>query len=468
MFWSVLLFLLWGATHAGALFSAARVWWTSEIYSHCFFVLPACCFIAWRERTRVQDVPLLPDWRVLPLLAAVEMVGLVGAAGGVAVLQHVAAFTALPLLYWMMFGSFFARQLWFPLLFVMACVPLGDQFIPQLQDVTATLAVGLLDLTPIPVFRSGLFIEIPNGRFHVAEACSGVSFLVASLAFGAFFAYVSYHRSTPRVAFFVLSAIVPILANGVRVFGLIVIGHVSDMELAVGVDHLIYGWVFFALILLILVSLGNRFADRNLIWESDGHGFSAPPISSSKLRPALGAASVVMVGILVWRLLAVPTPIAPGAALDETPLPPWWPDWRPVFHGADAVRYEKLEDFGQVVYLYRVDYEQSREGAELVSSNHRLSDEAYSRVAFEELVVPGGRARLVELVSSRGRHLLTLSWYQIGTRKFASPGVAKLHQARELLIEGRGRGAFVAIALDGELEDIEARTQLLHVVEGLN
>ena len=43
-----------------------------------------------------------------------------------------------------------------------------------------------------------------------------------------------------------LSIVVPIVANGGRAYMIVMIGHLSGMKLAVGADHLVYGWVFSA------------------------------------------------------------------------------------------------------------------------------------------------------------------------------------------------------------------------------
>ncbi|MBB1127240.1 exosortase C-terminal domain/associated protein EpsI, partial [Thiospirillum jenense] len=53
------------------------------------------------------------------------------------------------------------------------------------------------------------------------------------------------------------SIVVPILANGVRAYLIVMIAHWTDMQFAIGVDHLIYGWVFFGLVMFLLFALGH-------------------------------------------------------------------------------------------------------------------------------------------------------------------------------------------------------------------
>ena len=80
----------------------------------------------------------------------------------------------------------------------------------------------------------------------MAEACSGVSFFIASFVIGSLYAYLNLVSAKRRLAFVAISLIFPILANIVRVYGIILIAYWTDMEHAAGADHLIYGWFFFA------------------------------------------------------------------------------------------------------------------------------------------------------------------------------------------------------------------------------
>jgi hypothetical protein len=57
------------------------------------------------------------------------------------------------------------------------------------------------------------------------------------------------------------SIALPILANGLRAYAIVMIGHLSNMKLAVGVDHLIYGWIFFGVMLVIMFAIGILWAD---------------------------------------------------------------------------------------------------------------------------------------------------------------------------------------------------------------
>jgi exosortase len=111
---------------------------------------------------------------------------------------------------------------------------------------TADATVFGLRLSGIPVYHEGQHLVIPSGSWAVVEACSGVRYLIASLTVGTLFAYLTYQSLKRRLIFVALSIIVPVIANWARAYMIVMLGHLSGNKLAVGVDHLIYGWVFSA------------------------------------------------------------------------------------------------------------------------------------------------------------------------------------------------------------------------------
>ncbi|MCX8006462.1 MAG: exosortase, partial [Burkholderiaceae bacterium] len=126
---------------------------------------------------------------------------------------------------------------------------------------TADFTVLALKLTGIPVYREGNYFMIPSGQWSVVEACSGLRYLIASLMVGVLFAHLMYVSRRRQILFVGASVVVPIVANWLRAYFIVLIGHLSGNELAVGVDHLVYGWIFFGFVMLLLFSIGARFRE---------------------------------------------------------------------------------------------------------------------------------------------------------------------------------------------------------------
>jgi exosortase A len=150
----------------------------------------------------------------------------------------------------------------FPLGYLIFLVPFGDEIVPPLQAITAHMAVALTQASGVPATMTGVFIDTPVGLFEVAEACSGVKFLVAMIALGTLVAHLCFRSWKRRAAFMAACAVVPILANGVRAWGTIYVAQSQGVEFAAGFDHIVYGWFFFALVMAVLLGASWRFFDR--------------------------------------------------------------------------------------------------------------------------------------------------------------------------------------------------------------
>src|SRR2546423_1258251 len=85
------------------------------------------------------------------------------------------------------------------------------------------------------------FVRFPTGSWWIVEACSGLRYLIASAMVGMLYAYLAYRSLSRRIAFVAASLAVPILANWLRAYMIVMIGYLSGNRLAVGIDHIIYG-----------------------------------------------------------------------------------------------------------------------------------------------------------------------------------------------------------------------------------
>src|SRR5690606_16604230 len=133
------------------------------------------------------------------------------------------------------------RLMWFPLLYLFFMVPFGEVLVPWLMRLTASSAVLGIQLSGIPVYQDGFLFSLPSGDFEVIKACSGIRFLMTTLAVGAVFAYVAYTSMKRRALFMLAAAVVPVAANLVRVYAVVLVAHLSDMRIGAGADHVLAG-----------------------------------------------------------------------------------------------------------------------------------------------------------------------------------------------------------------------------------
>ena len=220
------------------------IWERSETFAHAFLVPPIVLWLIWRRRAALAGLSPSPTFSTLVPLAAFALAWLVGDLANLNAVTQFSMTAMLVLATVGVIGMPASREIMFPLAFLFFAVPMGEVFVPQLMEWTASFTVVALRFSGIPVFREGFNFVIPSGSWSVVEACSGVRYLIASFMVGTLFAYLNYRSMRRRLAFMAVAIVVPIIANWVRAYLIVLIGHLSGNKLAVGVDHLVYGWLF--------------------------------------------------------------------------------------------------------------------------------------------------------------------------------------------------------------------------------
>jgi exosortase A len=241
--------------------AAVFIWYDSTAYSHCFFVIPIAAYLAWDRRHSLVGLPIEPMPWVALLALPLGFAWLVAERLGIMEGRQLIAMTLVEVLFVTVLGWRMCWALAAPLLYLYFLVPFGAFLTPRLQDFTAGFINAGLDFLQIPYDSNGYTIEIPEGRFYVAEACAGLRFLIASIAFGTLYSCLIYRSFTRRALFMLASVIIPIIANGFRALGIVVLGHVLGSAQAAAADHILYGWLFFSIVILLLIMAGLPFRE---------------------------------------------------------------------------------------------------------------------------------------------------------------------------------------------------------------
>jgi len=258
----------------------AGQWWNSSTYAHILLVPPIIAWLVHQRWPQLRRLTPAPWWPALVLFAGALLIWVLGAFAGFSLARQAGAVAMLGAAVLAVLGPRVGAGLAFPLAYMAFLVPFGDELVPPLQTVTARLTIALTHASGIPAVIDGVFIDTPAGLFEVAEACSGIKFLIAMIAFGVLAAHVCFRSWPRRIAFFALCVVVPVLANGVRAWGTIYAAQVKGAVWAGGFDHIVYGWLFFAAVIAAVILAGWRFFDR--------------PASDPLIDPAAIAASPLL------------------------------------------------------------------------------------------------------------------------------------------------------------------------------
>ncbi len=469
----VLLFLF--ATICGSLWPTAvsilSIWLHSSTFTHGFLIVPIVLYLVWKRRSQVFSLVPTSQWWALFPLAGVLLIWLGSRVLDVNVGQHFAMVSLFPCAVWLTLGNRVTWQLVFPLSYLFFAVPFGAFLVPHLQDITAAFTVWMLNVTGIPVLWEGRFFTIPSGQFEVAAACSGIRYLIASIALGTLFAHLTYHSIYRRAAFIVLSIVVPILANGLRAYLIVMIAHLSNYRLATGIDHLIYGWIFFGLIVTALFWVGLKFRDteKSATVPQEVGPKTPGTWRSLALSGAIGASLIIATPCVESALVSGNNFIV---ELDlPVSSPPWSgpyssvDEWMPEFLGASSTTRREYRNGIISIQVYAAYYARQAQGAELVNSENRLFDPLHNRRLDERVVeiqTPDGSLFPVSetVLEARNVNRVIWHWFNVNSTTTANPIRAKILEALSLVTRSGRGSAIVAIAAQYKNSPDEARALL--------
>lgn len=291
--------LLLGALFSREVLAAVHTWNTSTAYNHCFLVIPITLYLWWDRRVDLVGIPpnLMPVAVVLAL--PLTLTWLISERLGIMEGRQLVAVSFAELLVLVVVG----KRLWWalagPLLYLYFLVPFGEFLTPKLQDITTWLIRDGLHILGVPAYIDGYIIDIPQGRFFVAEACAGLRFLIASSAFGCLYALMIYRSPMRRGLFILVSVIVPIIANGLRGLGIVYLGYTLNDAQAAAADHIIYGWVFFSAVILLLIAVGLPFRQDNIPARA-----ATPPSQATNPPFPLSLAMATALGVVVLAAIS--------------------------------------------------------------------------------------------------------------------------------------------------------------------
>jgi len=459
--------------------SIVAIWNSSETFAHGYIILPISLWLIWRRRANFAAWPPQPYWPALLLIALAGAAWFAARLGEVQVVMQYAFVALFPLIALAVLGRRLAGSLAFPLLFLLFAVPFGEIFVDPLIQHTADFTVWAVQATGIPVLRNGTRFELPTGSWSVVEACSGVRYLISSITLGCLYAYLTYSSNKRRLAFIALSVVVPIVANWLRAYMIVMIGHTSGMQLATGVDHIIYGWAFFGLVMFIMFWIGSYWredeapapAPAAAAPRDAGTGTQLATATAGRILPVV-LASIALAAL--WPAFALfnerantnDKPVVPApVAISWSPIPAV-SNWTPRFMTPDAsTQGAWRSDSGQAVGLNILYYRNQHNGKALISSVNRLTEsddpwhENGSSTRVETLGGPPLAVRETRLQGPQGS-MLVWHWFRVGDHDTASNAVGKLRQAEsKLLFRGDDGAAIMLSAPYAEHAD-EARAAL--------
>ncbi|MCK4950457.1 MAG: EpsI family protein, partial [Gammaproteobacteria bacterium] len=448
-------------------------------YGYGILVMPISFYLVWRKRVEVCRSEIKPSFFGLLLFLGVSCIWWVAKIVDVQIMQGLAFIIMIPGLLLTFFGFRVVKIISFPLAYLFIAIPIWSFLEPPLQNITVIIVTSILRLVDVPVFLENNLISIPEGQFFVEESCAGLRIFLVMLTFSLLYVYLYFNNYLRSVIYIIVALGVSLMVNWVRVFLVILAGHVDGMNNFLVHDHVTFGWVIFGLSLIPLLWFGTILQGKELLSGglSNNKGVSnAPNRSYNKATYIALCLSVAFISLFTslsaqWinkgedKQVTTINIVAPSSG--GSWVGPIYQDEtiNPTYTGADAEAAAVYRINSQSVGLYIAYYANQRQGKEVVSDmNSNYDRNKWIKYGERLHAIPVKQdkeynVKEIDLRSVNGRKRLLWQWYYTGGLFTPDRYFAKLLQVFDKLGGSKGAAAIILAAEYDENPD-EARLRM--------
>ena len=468
------------------LFLLVGTWYRSRTFSHCFLVVPMFMYLVWAHRESLGRIRRHANYWGLPTLGILILIWILGNLSEVRVLQEFVVVSIMVEIAWTLLGTAIIRSLTPAIMFLFFAVPFGTSLIAPLQDFTSWFVIHVLTLSHVPAVLENHTISLPSGVWSVAETCSGIRFLLSSFVLGVFFSLLMYRSWSRRLVFLCACVVVPIVGNGLRAYGTILLAYSTNNRVAVGVDHVIYGGLFSTIIQVILLAIGLRWREQGSIQPSRQEASTAAAVRVNNDRSWKKTALPLTVAMATMMLVApmIANRLWDRAAMTTrwteppiTIMAPWQSSitgdmsWAPLWRGQYAKYSKSYEYMGKRVDVYWVLYSGRQRTDLSLPSDAIASTQAWAVVRQElrNVVIAGKNVEVYRNLIRSGRMSRTVwTWYWVNGEFTANRNRVRLLQAKARLVGDPAEIAVISVGSDGPLNVSDEDEALQECVVHLN
>lgn len=332
---------------------------------------------------------------------------------------------------WSLFGFAAARACVFAIGYLYFAIPVWGVLNWSLQWATVLAVRSLVRVFSIPAYFEANAIQLPAGTIVVEGGCSGLHFVIVGLALAVLFGYVN--GTVRKFRLWALALGLAVLANWVRVFTILVAGHLTNMQhYLVRVDHYKFGWAVFAVMMWVFFSIAGRMEERPDYALRDKFDFGPGTAPRHYLRPMI---VLLVLGLIPVERIVVDNRVVPELSQAGLIQPPdGWSqsravsaEWKPVFLNADAQSMVRLQRGTSAVDVFHALFSVQRQDKKLAGfGNTPVGGLLPSTV--QVIGNAKGAHEFVEdeFTDTQGRHSLVWYSYYVGTRWFGNPMQAQI------------------------------------------
>lgn len=425
--------LLWPTTA-----SLIAAWEDVELntYTHGYLIVAISLWLLWRQRAQLASISIEPFLLACVPLAGGSLLWLVAVRSGMQSVHQL----LLPILAWLAvcaaLGVRAAAASAFAFAYLYTAIPLWGTINSLLQEATVVTNDFLLRATGIPAYVDGNTVHLAAGALEIAGGCSGLHYFIVAFAIGALYGEVRGDAIGTRLKILGLALLLALITNWVRVYLIIAIGYVTDMQhYLIQVEHNRFGWVLFAVMIIAFFLIARSMPWREQPLPVQKHGAAISGTESRACWPlALPVALAAISFGPAWNVLvpssaaAMPTTdtLLPPATAGWSRTPVSSDAWQPRFIGADAEQRGFYSNDRTRVEAFVAAYVTQAQKKELVGYNNSLLGDDAEQVTATRRIEPRGPVVELQVTDAAGQQALIWYFYRIDSLQTASDFLAQV------------------------------------------
>lgn len=444
--------------------------WQTEEYSHGILIPFVALLLGWHRLAEVRP-ELRPSWWGVALLAAAGVLQLAAKLSAFETLAEYGLILGITGLCFGFLGCKAVRAIAPALVYLLFAVPLPHivqaDLSEDMQLISSSFGVGLLELIGVPVFQQGNIIDLGSFRLQVIEACNGLRYLFPLMSFGYVIAFLLQDRWWKRVVIFISTIPIAIFFNALRIAFVGVTVDLWGVQMAEGFLHSFEGWSVFMLCLTVL--MGEVWALRTIgargRFRYDYLGLTRGDIfggASGSEKPAVAALLLAAILGFVFGSDAINlrdemTPPHPAFAAFPLSLGTWRghaaslePDVLQALQLSDYWMADyRTSDKSAAVNLYIAYYASQRAGAQTHSPSNCIPGGGWQIETSDVVTMtpaPGAKLKLTRLLIRRGEAAeVVYYWFDERGRDLTDTGAAKWYLLWDSIFMHRTDGALIRL-----------------------
>jgi len=456
----------------------AMLWsWQTAEFSHGYLIPVIAAYLAWQRRGELRQLEFRGSWAGLGLVMAGIALAVVGRFAALYTFQHLALLIVLYGLTLSLVGWPAMRVLAAPLGVLVFMIPLPSMLMfplsSELQLISSTAGVWLMRLAGVSTYLEGNVIDLGTYKLEVAQACSGLRYLLPLMTLA--FLLACFFRAAPwkRVVVFLSGIPITLLMNSLRIAAIGIMVDRWGPSMAEGLLHDVQGWMMFMLstagLLLVVAGLARVGRDRRP-WRDSFHA-AAPPASAISARtegrvrtlPVAAIAAALAAATFSGIALAMPSSYGIVPARDLfTNFPLVAGGWSGKRQALEQVYLDqlKLDDYlladyrssgGPPVNLYVAWYDRQNAGEATHSPRACMPGGGWRIEELRQVPLPGirlgGQGLRVNraLITYDQQRELVYYWFQQRGRVVTNEYLVKWYLLVDALTRHRTDGALVRL-----------------------